>query len=333
MYSTILKCYILLISGALEWVCWAGDAFWEHILLTRLSWTENPDTDRVAVQLLFFPFTTTSPHIDSHLAHKKCSYWVKMVCFIYFLTFHVVLGLFNASGGSKSPGLHVPLLPHLCKPSNKAVPHDNISDDNPGDHHTRRHRLPPPTPARGHKPSPDSQSCHPSTLHNDIRANHRHTQIPHKEIVCNTSGDRISASISVLEAPQSAQPTMRMATSSTTRMTTREMGGFILQSVALVLSWGVLNQKEVKDRGSRRVRDIEQDGGMKIRTLMPNNSDDKHAPLSIKGRPRGSTNVLVIKVIQCFTCPLLPTMLNTNIGILCSTHTPQPPQSHASPLI
>ncbi len=256
-----------------------------------------------------------------------------MVCFIYFLTFHIVLSLFNASGGSKSPGLHVPLLPHLCKPSNEAVPHDDISDNNPGDHHTHRCQLPPPTPARGHKPGPHSQSCHPSTLHNDIGANRRHTRIPHKEIVCNTSGDRISASISVLEALRSTQPMMRMATLSTTRTTTREMGSFILQSVALALSWGVLNQKEVKDEGSRRARDIERDGRMKIRIPMPNDSDDKHAPLSVKGRPKGSTNVLVIKVVQCFTCPLLPTTLNTNIGILRSTHTPQPPQCHAPPLI
>ncbi len=173
----------------------------------------------------------------------------------------------------------------------------------------------------------------PSTLHNDIGANHHHTWISHRGIVSNTSGDRTSASISVWEGLQSAQPMMRTATLRTTRIMTRGPGGFILWGMALVLSCGVLTRKEVKDGGSRRAGDVEQDGGMKIGMPTANDSDDKHAILSIKGRHDGSRNVLGIKVVQCFTRPLLPTPPNTNISVPRSTHTPQPPQSHGSPLI
>ncbi len=66
------KYYIPSMSEASEWVVRAGDAFRGYIPFTSPR-TVSPHSDRVAVRLLFYPFTTTSPRLRAHIARKLCS--------------------------------------------------------------------------------------------------------------------------------------------------------------------------------------------------------------------------------------------------------------------
>ncbi len=91
------------------------------IPLTQSLWTICPCSDRVAVLLLFLPFSTILPCLDTHLALKLCLFSAKLVCFIYFFTFNLVLGLFHTSGGPKSPGWRVYSPHYLHKLSNEAA--------------------------------------------------------------------------------------------------------------------------------------------------------------------------------------------------------------------
>ncbi len=107
MYCNLLKHYIPLTSGTSEWVIWAEHAFRGCILLTRSLWTVTPESDWVAVHLLFCPETTMLSRLHAHLAHNKCSVRVIKVCFTYSTTYSFPVGPFFVSGGSKSPRLYI----------------------------------------------------------------------------------------------------------------------------------------------------------------------------------------------------------------------------------
>ncbi len=108
------------------------------------------------VLLLFLPFSTTSPHLDTHLACKLCLFSINLVCFIYFFTSNLVLGLFSTSSGLKSPRLRACSHHHLHKPSNEAgqcpTPTNNGYDSPTidGDDEARPH----PTTANDTQPIP-----------------------------------------------------------------------------------------------------------------------------------------------------------------------------------
>ncbi|SJL18596.1 uncharacterized protein ARMOST_22193 [Armillaria ostoyae] len=110
-------------------------------------------------------------------------------------------------------------------------------------------------------------------------------------------------------------------------------GGFLLRGGALALSWGGLTRKERRDGGSRRAGDVERDGGIKIGTSTPNDSDDKHTLLDIEGGPSGAMNSARIMAIRRFACPPLPTPPKANNALPHSTHAPHTPQSRVAPII
>ncbi|KAK0231669.1 hypothetical protein EDD85DRAFT_956464 [Armillaria nabsnona] len=110
-------------------------------------------------------------------------------------------------------------------------------------------------------------------------------------------------------------------------------GGFLLRGGALALSWGGLTREERRDGGSRRARDVKRDGGIKIRTPTPNNSDNEHTLLEIEGGPSGTMNSARIMAIQQFACLPLPTPPKANNALPHSTHAPHTPQNLVSPII
>lgn len=79
--------------------------------------------------------------------------------------------------------------------------------------------------------------------------------------------------------------------------------------------------------------DVERDGGIKIRTLMLNDSDDEYTLLDIKGGPSGAMDSTIITAIQRFACLPLPTPPKATSALPHSTHMPHTPQGHVSPII
>ncbi len=94
IYYHLLKYYILLTSGALEWMVWAEHAFRGCILLTQSLRTINPNSDRVAVRLLFCLQTTTLPRLHTHAARKQCSISTSRYVLLTFIGYYILLGNF-----------------------------------------------------------------------------------------------------------------------------------------------------------------------------------------------------------------------------------------------
>ncbi len=82
---------------------WAGDAFWGYIPFSRSPQTVSSHSNRVAVHLLFYSFTTTSPCLHARIACKLCSLSVYKVCFIYFIISNCFLVVFCGSSGPRAP--------------------------------------------------------------------------------------------------------------------------------------------------------------------------------------------------------------------------------------
>ncbi|PBK78705.1 hypothetical protein ARMSODRAFT_1011248 [Armillaria solidipes] len=83
----------------------------------------------------------------------------------------------------------------------------------------------------------------------------------------------------------------------------------------------------------RRAGDVERDGGEKIGTPTPNDSNDEHALLGIEGGPEVATNAPEITDVRHFARQPLPAPPTTNIGLPRSSQSLHSSRSHASPLI
>ncbi|PBK78635.1 hypothetical protein ARMSODRAFT_968719 [Armillaria solidipes] len=103
--------------------------------------------------------------------------------------------------------------------------------------------------------------------------------------------------------------------------------------VALALLWGGLTWKEKRNGRYRGAGDVERDGGEKITTPTPNNSNDEHALLGIEGGSEVATNAPGITDVRHFACPPLPAPPNTNIGLPRSSQSLHSSRSRASPII
>ncbi len=119
-------------------------------------------------------------------------------------------------------------------------------------------------PCNSHKYTAHPHPNPYSTSLIEIGTNHCQPQLLHTTIVYTMPWDSISVTISMWEGPCNAQLTTRMQRLSMTTTTTGAEQ-FLLWGMALALVWGRLIPKKRRNRWSRRARDDEWDGGIKVR--------------------------------------------------------------------
>ncbi len=140
-----------------------------------------------------------------------------------------------------------------------------------------------------HSHSPIATPTHTLTLPSispiEIGANRCRVHLLHTTKVWYMLRDSISAFISMLEAPQNPQLMTRTTMPSMMIMTITGVGEFLLSSGAMALSWGGLTQKEGRNGGHRRAREVERDGGTKIGTPTANQDSSDYTLLGAKRGP------------------------------------------------